>query len=360
MSISIVRFVPVALLPSLASIAPIASAQTQSVTHVASLATQPLGWNGTLSLPRFDPSLGTLRSVTLTVTSTVSGSVGLENLNPQPLAFTWPQGSVLDAQAPSLVVQEVHALFQLPCSFTAYDGVTDYAGSSGVSQTFANVCGASCTQSASGSSSAVLAAYTGPSGNPGTFDVALQAHATAPPPLPFMSITYSSGSDATVSVTYEYLGSFARVCDVVWNGGGCPCGNDGAPGHGCGNSFDPSGAELDGSGGTSIASDSAILSAASMPNASALFFQADALAPSAAAFGDGVLCVQGTLVRLAAKPVAGGAVLYPASGDAPISVRGNVTAPGVRWYTTYYRNAAAFCTPATYNATNSLSIVWAP
>ena len=31
-----------------------------------------------------------------------------------------------------------------------------------------------------------------------------------------------------------------------------------------------------------------------------------------------------------------------------------------RYYQTFYRNAAVFCTPATSNRTNGAAIVWAP
>jgi hypothetical protein len=43
-----------------------------------------------------------------------------------------------------------------------------------------------------------------------------------------------------------------------------------------------------------------------------------------------------------------------------VSVKGLVTAPGVRDYQCWYRNAAAFCTPSTFNLTNGLEITWTP
>jgi hypothetical protein len=42
-------------------------------------------------------------------------------------------------------------------------------------------------------------------------------------------------------------------------------------------------------------------------------------------------------------------------------VRGAVTTAGsVRNYQVWYRNAAAFCTPSTFNLTNGLSVTWQP
>jgi hypothetical protein len=39
-------------------------------------------------------------------------------------------------------------------------------------------------------------------------------------------------------------------------------------------------------------------------------------------------------------------------------VRGAVTAPGVRTYQIYYRNPTPFCTAATFNLTNAVSVTW--
>jgi hypothetical protein len=78
-------------------------------------------------------------------------------------------------------------------------------------------------------------------------------------------------------------------------------------------------------------------------------------------FGDGLRCAGGTTIRLAAAQAAGGAVHYPGVNDAPVSVRGMVSAAGgKRTYQVWYRNAAAFCTPATFTFTNGLELVWAP
>jgi hypothetical protein len=37
-----------------------------------------------------------------------------------------------------------------------------------------------------------------------------------------------------------------------------------------------------------------------------------------------------------------------------------VTAPGVRTYQAWYRNAAAFCTASTFNLTNGVQLTWGP
>jgi len=75
-------------------------------------------------------------------------------------------------------------------------------------------------------------------------------------------------------------------------------------------------------------------------------------------FGDGMRCAAGAIIRLGTKTNVGGASQYPEAGDASISSRGQVFAPGARYYQVWYRNAAAFCTAATFNLTNGWSISW--
>ena len=138
----------------------------------------------------------------------------------------------------------------------------------------------------------------------------------------------------------------------------CPCGNVGAAGNGCANSLNSAGARLAASGVASLANDTLALAASGMPNSSALYFQGTT--QSATAFGDGVRCAAGSTIRLGAKTNAAGASSYPTPGDQPVSVRGAVATSGVRHYQVWYRNAALFCTPSTFNLTNGTSVNWAP
>ena len=96
-------------------------------------------------------------------------------------------------------------------------------------------------------------------------------------------------------------------------------------------------------------------------NVSAIYLQGSAIASAGIVFGDGVRCVDGTLIRLATKLNVAGASQFPDVGDPLLSVRGGVT-PGsgvTRAYQTYYRNsAAAFCPPETFNVTSGWALVW--
>ncbi|MBI5364374.1 MAG: hypothetical protein HZA53_14435 [Planctomycetes bacterium] len=139
----------------------------------------------------------------------------------------------------------------------------------------------------------------------------------------------------------------------------CPCLNFGATGRGCANSTNASGAVL--SAGGSPALDTLVLQATGMPATSTcIYLQGDVLDDST--FGDGVRCTGGTLVRLRAKTNAAGTSTFPDTTDTvTLSQRGGVL-PGsgsVRFYQTYYRNAAtSFCPTATFNVTSGWRVIW--
>jgi hypothetical protein len=154
-----------------------------------------------------------------------------------------------------------------------------------------------------------------------------------------------------------------EYCAGDGSGTACPCGNSSALGGraGCLNSLGL-GATLRGNGSARLSNDQLNLAGASMPDAAVLYFQStSAIAGGAGtAFGDGLRCAGGAVTRLGTKTNVGGQSSYPNSGDAPVSVRGAVTSPGVRFYQAWYRNAASFCTPSTFNLTNGLKLLWMP
>ena len=143
----------------------------------------------------------------------------------------------------------------------------------------------------------------------------------------------------------------------------CPCGNTGLTGGGCGNSINAQGGRLVATGAASLANDTFVLRASRLPNSSALYFQGTDRANNGfgTVFGDGLRCVQGTVIRLGTKVNAAGGSSYPLSGDQSISLRGAITTSGsVRYYQVWYRNAAAFCTASTFNLTNGVQVTWTP
>jgi len=153
----------------------------------------------------------------------------------------------------------------------------------------------------------------------------------------------------------------AGFCSGDGTAAACPC-TSGYTGAGCPNSTWFGGAHLGASGRESLSADSLVLSGVWMTESSALYFQGTTRVAggAGAVFGDGLRCVGGNVLRLGTKVNVNGRSWYPGPGDPPISVRGLVTTPGVRTYQIWYRNAASFCTPATFNLTNGYEVTWLP
>ena len=137
----------------------------------------------------------------------------------------------------------------------------------------------------------------------------------------------------------------------------CPCGV-GGPSGGCPSSLNPIGADLLASGGASLSYDTMVLTARGVLGASTLYLQGTG--NDDVVFGDGKRCIGGALIRLGTKPNVYFSSKYPYVGEPRISVIGHVASAGTRTYQAWYRDAAAFCTGASFNLTNAISIVWGP
>jgi hypothetical protein len=112
----------------------------------------------------------------------------------------------------------------------------------------------------------------------------------------------------------------------------------------------------------SISNDSLLLSGSGMPNtATTVLLQGTAAIPPVP-FGDGLRCVGGTQRRVYIRNALLGNIQYGFNvpGQLPISIQGAIGAPGTYHYQIIYRNTAAFCTAATTNTTNGLSVTWIP
>ncbi len=169
---------------------------------------------------------------------------------------------------------------------------------------------------------------------------------------------YGSVGDVYVGTYYESA-LVEATCFGDGTGSVCPCGNYGTSGRGCANSA-TSGAFLYQQGNPWLSADNVSLTAYGLPpTASCLFFQGTGIGASGTAFGDGLRCISGTVIRIGTKTASAGVAIYPEAGDAPISVKGLLPADGGwRGYQAWYRNAAAYCTPATFNMTSGMRIIW--
>jgi Tol biopolymer transport system component len=157
------------------------------------------------------------------------------------------------------------------------------------------------------------------------------------------------------------VSQYDSYCFGDGTGSACPCGNASMLGHqeGCLHSFG-TGGKLTAQGDADPALDTFVLVAQRVPNSTGLFFQGTTRTAGGAGsvFGDGLRCAGGVIARLGQKTASGGVARYPELGDVPISVQGGIQAGDTRTYQYWYRNTAAFCTPAGFNLTNAIEATW--
>ncbi|MFN9787293.1 MAG: hypothetical protein ACK57N_12050 [Planctomycetia bacterium] len=181
--------------------------------------------------------------------------------------------------------------------------------------------------------------------------------------FPFSDPTTATTGTFTVVGTMRAEYSLSKAyCFGDGTSGACPCGNQSttASASGCLNST-LAGGRLVGAGLASTAADSLSLSVSNLPaTTTVLLFQGTTA--TAAAFGDGLRCAAGTILRLGTRTTSAGAASWPGTGGAPnLSAIGAIpTAGGVRTYQAWYRNSASFCTPSVFNLTNGLQVTWLP
>jgi hypothetical protein len=119
----------------------------------------------------------------------------------------------------------------------------------------------------------------------------------------------------------------------------CPCANTGQPGHGCDNSASTGGALL-AALGTTTPDELTLTQSGEWPQSLSFFMQGSASLGAPVAFGDGLRCVGGTLLRLYARIASAGTVRAPHVGDLSITERSAqlgdpIAAGSARFYQVY-------------------------
>ncbi|MCB9916401.1 MAG: hypothetical protein H6828_14830 [Planctomycetes bacterium] len=168
-----------------------------------------------------------------------------------------------------------------------------------------------------------------------------------------------AGSDPA-DATSTPLGPGALYCLGDGLGAACPCANP-SPAGGCANSSG-AGALLFGAGAAVVAQDSLqLLGSGLLPGQPALLFQGlNAVNGGAgAAFGDGLRCAGGGVVRLdVLTPDAQGAVAYPGAGDPSVSARGGAAPGDVLRYQLWYRDPQGSPCGNGFNLSNGYEVLW--
>ncbi|HIK61102.1 MAG: FG-GAP repeat protein [bacterium] len=164
----------------------------------------------------------------------------------------------------------------------------------------------------------------------------------------------NSGS-AYLFDTTAHMGS--SFCLGDGSGTPCPCGNSGAPGEGCANDTG-SGARLIASGSNSVLAAGLTLEATGLTPGPGLFFQGDTaiVGGQGSAFGDGLRCVGGQIVRLEVRFSSAGTSQTTIS----IAATGGVGVGDTKRYQLWYRDAGGSPCNSGFNLTNGYEITWTP
>ncbi len=110
------------------------AAHAGQTCHSADHPSAPTNWSQAFVLPKHDPALGALQSVTVTLRCALTGQVGAENPSPIPAKYETSlefQGRVRRPGGSEIVL--VVPSVRSTLSFGAFDGSIDFGGASGVS-----------------------------------------------------------------------------------------------------------------------------------------------------------------------------------------------------------------------------------
>lgn len=172
----------------------------ETITQTQTVADSATDWNSTLGFQQFDPNIGSLRAVGLSLTGDVGGSVSIENLQPDAvtssvsiygvIGATTPNYAVAVAAEPTTTLESVE--------LGAHSGAIDFAGTSGTVVS-------GLTQVATGSTIETIAADSGPFVGTGTVPVTVSGQAfvdeSGPANLEMLSRTTAG---AQVTLNYQY------------------------------------------------------------------------------------------------------------------------------------------------------------
>ena len=175
------------------------SAKAESISFTTTVPFTRTDWANTMSVPQFDPTLGILTSIEMTLTGAISGTVGVENQGANPInvlvqeqateRITLPDNTLL--QSGGIVISRTVALART-------DGMLDFGGLSGA--TFPVV--ALITNSNRFVAPSTIAPFIG-TGNvtlPVTANVAWTGRGSGN-----MILRLQHLADSTLVVRYEYL-----------------------------------------------------------------------------------------------------------------------------------------------------------
>lgn len=171
--------------------------QTESFTHTFNTASTNLVQVG--SLPQFNPALGTLTEIDISINGQITSDIRVENMDSSPAVITGTVAGDLNVTGPDFNQTFATTSQNQTFDASAYDGTLDFGGTSGKNFGNVTVPGSSAfTMTSAGE----LAAYSG-TGNV-TIDEEPVANSSATGGGN-LDVQIASNGSATITVTYHYI-----------------------------------------------------------------------------------------------------------------------------------------------------------
>jgi hypothetical protein len=176
------------------------SATAETISFSDSIPLSLTSWSSSVSVSKFDPSLGTLNSITFELSGHVEGGAKFESLDSSPTTVTMNLTADIELQRPDTsTIVITTPLVQTVDSVTAYDDVLDFGGTSG--KTYTNLSADDSDSAVSPPPASDLTLFTG-LGN-----ITLPVTATGASSgtgAGNLVLQFNAMASATVKVTYDY------------------------------------------------------------------------------------------------------------------------------------------------------------
>lgn len=113
---------------------------TNTICFSDSIPLQSTNWDGTVSIPKFNPALGTLQTIQFTLSGNVQGTARAESMDNQPTIVNTQFSADLTLTRPDMsVIVVTIPIANFSDAFTSFDGTLDFMGTSGATHAGINV-----------------------------------------------------------------------------------------------------------------------------------------------------------------------------------------------------------------------------
>jgi hypothetical protein len=195
-----------------------ASAQIQQVCYTDSLSLLGTDWNRSVTVPKFDPALGTLQSINFMLSGHIEGTARVENTSPvSPCSASLAFQAQITLTRPDLsVIVVTIPIANFNDTLAPFDGTIDFRGPSGM--THSNIIANAMNNATSPPPLSDLVLFTGPAGAPGTITLPVSAVGTSTATGCGNIIQqFMTDASASATVCYNYTNSppFFPTCNTA-------------------------------------------------------------------------------------------------------------------------------------------------